>query len=156
MEHIGSVYETMMGFRLETATGPSVAIKAAKRYGAPAAINIEDLLQQTPSDRAGWLRDRTDRKLTPNVSKAVRQISADTGAIDDMHAALDAVIDKNATPDLMPAGAMVLQPSEERRRSGSHYTPRELTEPIVRTALEPILTRLQTEQDGPLAARADP
>ena len=27
---------------------------------------------------------------------------------------------------------MILQPSEERRRSGSHYTPRELTEPIVR------------------------
>ena len=150
VEHIGSVYETMMGFRLETATGPSVAIKAAKRYGAPATINIEDLLQQTPSDRAGWLRDRTDRKLTPNVSKAVRQISAATGAIDDMHAALDAVIDKNATPDLVPAGAMVLQPSEERRRSGSHYTPRELTEPIVRTALEPVLTRLQTEQDEPL------
>ena len=34
---------------------------------------------------------------------------------------------------------MVLQPSEERRRSGSHYTPRGLTEPIVRTTLEPIL-----------------
>ena len=30
---------------------------------------------------------------------------------------------------------MVLQPSEERRRSGSHYTPRSLTEPIVRTTL---------------------
>jgi len=35
-----------------------------------------------------------------------------------------------------------LQPSEERRRSGSHYTPRTLTEPIVRKALEPILNRL--------------
>ncbi len=38
---------------------------------------------------------------------------------------------------------MVLQPSEARRRSGSHYTPRELTEPIVRTTLEPILARLR-------------
>ena len=38
---------------------------------------------------------------------------------------------------------MVLQPSQARRRSGSHYTPRELTEPIVRTALEPILARLR-------------
>ena len=36
---------------------------------------------------------------------------------------------------------MALQPSEERRRSGSHYTPRALTEPIVRTTLEPILAR---------------
>ena len=30
VEQIGSVYETMMGFRLETATGRSVAIKAQK------------------------------------------------------------------------------------------------------------------------------
>jgi hypothetical protein len=37
---------------------------------------------------------------------------------------------------------MVLQPSDARRKSGSHYTPRSLTEPIVRTTLQPILTRL--------------
>lgn len=37
---------------------------------------------------------------------------------------------------------MVLQPSDERRRSGSHYTPRSLTEPIVRTTLRPVLERL--------------
>ena len=37
---------------------------------------------------------------------------------------------------------MVLQPSDERRRSGSHYTPRSLTEPIVRTTLRPVLQRL--------------
>ena len=35
-------------------------------------------------------------------------------------------------------------------RSGSHYTPRELTEPIVRIALEPIFDRLQQEAGGPL------
>ncbi len=149
VEHIGSVYETMMGFHLETATGPSVAIKAAKRHGAPATINIEELLQESPGQRAKWLRDRTDRKLTPNNGKDVRAVDAD-GSVEAMHAALEPVIDINATPDLVPAGAMVLQPSEERRRSGSHYTPRELTEPIVRTALEPIMARLQQEADGPL------
>ncbi|MEI7462525.1 MAG: type IIL restriction-modification enzyme MmeI, partial [Pirellula sp.] len=37
---------------------------------------------------------------------------------------------------------MIFQPSDERRRSGSHYTPRSLTEPIVRTTLEPILKQL--------------
>ncbi len=151
VEHIGSVYETMMGFRLETAAGQSIAIKAAKRHGAPATINIEELLAEAPTKRAKWLRDRTDRKLTTNVSKAVQQVDLQAGGtIDALHAALDSVIDKNATPDLVPAGSMVLQPSEERRRSGSHYTPRELTEPIVRIALEPIFDRLQQEADGPL------
>jgi hypothetical protein len=36
----------------------------------------------------------------------------------------------------------VLQPTDERRRSGSHYTPRSFTEPIVRKTLEPILNAL--------------
>ena len=144
VEHIGSVYETMMGFRLERATGRSVAIRAAKKHGAPATLDLEALLKQAPGTRAKWIRDRTDRKLTPKVSKAARE--ADT--IDEMHAALASVVDSNATPDLVPFGNMVLQPSEERRRSGSHYTPRELTEPIVRKALEPIMERLGNEAGG--------
>ena len=43
---------------------------------------------------------------------------------------------------VLPAGTPLLQPTEERRRTGSHYTPRTLTEPIVRHALEPAFERL--------------
>ena len=139
VEHVGSVYETMMGFRLETATGRSVAIKAAKKHGAPATVDVEELLREVPNKRAKWLQDRTDRKLTDRVRRMVQ----DAVAMEGVLAALDSVIDKHATPDVVPAGAMVLQPSEERRRSGSHYTPRELTEPIVRETLAPILGRLR-------------
>ncbi|WP_292708846.1 MULTISPECIES: hypothetical protein [unclassified Nostoc] len=39
------------------------------------------------------------------------------------------------TPSLMPVGSLYLQLGEERRRSGSHYTPRALTEPIVKETL---------------------
>ena len=138
VEQIGSVYETMMGFRLETAKGRSVAIKAQKKQGAPTTVDLEALLGEAGGKRAKWLRDRTDRALTDRVRKPVA--AAETVA--DLHAALQPVIDAAATPDLVPAGAMVLQPSQARRRSGSHYTPRELTEPIVRTTLEPILAQL--------------
>ena len=146
VEHVGSVYETMMGFRLETAEGLTVAIKAAKKQGAPAAVNLNRLLDQPPANRAKWLQERTDRKLTDRLRRA----AGDADTMEALHAALDPVIDRNATPDLVPGGAMVLQPSEERRRSGSHYTPRELTEPIVRTALAPIFDRLRAEGGGPL------
>ena len=57
------------------------------------------------------------------------------------------MLDKDATPDLVLPGALVLQPNDERRRSGSHYTPRELTEPIVRHTLAPVLAKLCGE-DG--------
>ncbi len=139
VEQIGSVYQTMMGFRLETATGRSIAIKAAKKYGAPTTIDLEALLAEAGSKREKWMQDRADRKLTDKVKKAVKE--AET--LEDLHAALLPVLDLAATPDLVPQGALVLQPSEERRRSGSHYTPRELTEPIVRTTLAPILARLR-------------
>ena len=151
VEHIGAVYQTMMGFRLETAAGRAIAIKAAKKHGAPATVDLEALLQEAPAKRGKWLQDRTDRKLTERVRQAVR--NAET--LEAMHAALDSIIDREATPDLVPAGGMVLQPSEERRRSGSHYTPRELTEPIVRTALEPILQRLLQSTAG-AALEPDP
>lgn len=145
VEHVGSVYETMMGFRLETATGRSVAIKAARKHGAPATVDIEALQQETPGKRAKWLQDRADRKLTDRVRRAVQ----DASVLEALLAALDPVIDKAATPDIVPARAMVLQPSEERRRSGSHYTPRELTEPIVRNTLAPVLDRLRDSREGP-------
>ena len=143
VEQIGSVYETMMGFRLETATGRSAAVKAAKKHGAPTTVDLEALLDESPSRRRKWIQDHTDRKLTDRVYKAVKEASS----LEDLHAALEPVLDKDATPDLVPEGAVVLQPSEERRRSGSHYTPRTLTEPIVRTTLEPILARLH-DHDG--------
>ena len=139
VEQIGSVYETMIGFRLETATGRSVAVKAQKTHGAPTAVDLETLLGEPAAKREKWLQDRADRKLTDRVKKA----TAEAATLEDLHAALLPVIDAAATPDLVPQGAMVLQPSEERRRSGSHYTPRALTEPIVRTTLEPILARLR-------------
>ena len=143
VEQIGSVYETIMGFRMEIATGRSVAIKPAKKLGAPSTVDLDALLEQQNGDRAKWLQPRTDRNLTDTVAKGLRA----AGTVEDLHAALDRVQDKDATPDLVPAGALVLQPNEERRRSGSHYTPRELTEPIVRHTLAPILGRLRGE-DG--------
>jgi hypothetical protein len=143
--HIGSVYETMMGFRLETATGRSVAIKAQKKQGAPTGVDLEELLAEPADKREKWIQDLADRKLTD----AVKQVVAAAATIEDLHSALLPVIDLAATPDLVSKGAMVLQPSEERRRSGSHYTPRALTEPIVRVTLEPILSRLRGEDGRP-------
>jgi hypothetical protein len=141
VEQIGSVYETMMGFRIETATGRSVAIRAEKRHGAPTTVNLEALLAEAPAKREKWLQENAGRKLSDSVKKAVK----DASTLEGLHGALAKVIDDAATPDWVPAGAMVLQPSPERRRSGSHYTPRSLTEPIVRTTLEPILARLAGE-----------
>ncbi len=138
VEQIGSVYEAIMGFNLEVARGPSIAIKPAKAHGAPASINLEALLAIKPADRAKWLKDQTDQALTGQALDALKKAAI----LDDLLAALERRIAREVTPNVVSKGAMVLQPSDERRRSGSHYTPRSLTEPIVRTTLKPILDRL--------------
>ncbi len=145
VEQIGSVYETMMGFRLETATGRSLAIKAAKKRARRRRSTSTHCSPRTPSKRGKWIQDRADRKLPAKVAAAVK----DAATVEDLHSALLPVVDAAATPDLLPQGAMVLQPSEERRRSGSHYTPRSLTEPIVRTTLAPVLAALRGDADQP-------
>jgi hypothetical protein len=58
------MYETMMGFRLETAAGRSAAIGAQKKHGAPTAVSLEALLAEPAARRAKWLQERADRKLT--------------------------------------------------------------------------------------------
>ena len=144
VEQIGSVYETMMGFRLETAEGPLVAVKSPKKHGAPSVVNLEALLGEPSRSRGRWVQQATDRKLTDRVLKAV----ASATSVERLHAALDPVVDRSATPDIADAGSLLLQPNEERRRSGSHYTPRALTEPIVRRTLEPVLARLRETAGG--------
>jgi len=138
VEQIGSVYETMMGFNLEVAQGRSIAIKPTKAHGAPTTINLEDLLAAKPADRVKWLKDKTDQSLTGQATAALKEAATPNDAV----AALESKVAFSATPRVVPAGAMVLQPSDERRRSGSHYTPRSLTEPIVETTCRPILDRL--------------
>jgi hypothetical protein len=138
VEQIGSVYETVMGFELHVAEGPSIAIRAKKKQGAPVTINLESLLRVPAAERNKWLKKNTDQEVTGTALAALK--SAVT--VDDVQAALKTKIHLEATPVAVRAGAMVFQPSPERRRSGSHYTPRALTKPIVEAALEPVLKEL--------------
>jgi hypothetical protein len=140
VEQIGSVYEVMMGFGIGLADGPSIAIKPKKKHGAPVPVNLDALLATKPADRSKTFEQATDHKLTPKQSEPLKTATS----IDALLAALEAAkkIARSATPQPLAKGAMLLVPSDERRRSGSNYTPRKLTEPIVRKTLEPILANL--------------
>lgn len=138
VEQIGSVYEAIMGFELHVASGLSIAINPAKRHGAPTTINLEALLQAAPDKRLKWFTDETDQKLT---GKAIDLLKT-AGTVNDLMNALERKIASAVTPGIVAKGAMIFQPSNERRRSGSHYTPSSLTGPIVEAALAPVLKQL--------------
>lgn len=130
VEQIGSVYEAMMGFALQQAHGPSIAV-APKHI----VINLTELLEQPSGERGKWLREQAELKLSSTDALAR------ASTVDAVLSALGTRVSRY-TPRVVPLGALYLQPTEERRRSGSHYTPRSLTEPIVHTTFRPILERL--------------
>ena len=127
-----------MGFELHVAAGQSIAIKPADRNGAPATVNLEELLLVAPDKRLKWLADNSDQKLTGQAADALKS----AGTIEDLLVALERKIARAVTPNVVPKGAMIFQPSGERRRSGSHYTPSSITAPIVEAALRPVLKQL--------------
>ena len=138
MEQIGSVYEAIMGFTLRVARGPVVAVPIRKKGSAvDLYLDAASLLALPGADRARRLKDEADCDLSGEALAALKAAKSP----DDLASALGKKLSRR-TPRPLPAGSLYLQPTEERRRSGSHYTPRSLTEPIVRTTLEPVLAAL--------------
>jgi hypothetical protein len=140
VEQLGSVYETVMGFTVELARGPMLAIKAGKNNRTPVFVNLEALLAKKGKERIKSLKEESDRAVTAKQAQAIEKAAAQS----ELAEAFDGIVDERGSPEkrIVAAGAPILQPTDERRRTGSHYTPRSLTEPIVRHALEPIFERL--------------
>lgn len=140
VEQIGSVYETVMGFTVEPARGPALAIRGGKGNRTPIFVDLGGVMRQKPADRAKIVKEATGRQLSARQAKPVQ----DAATIAALAAALAPIADERGSPRQAPApaGAPLLQPTDERRRTGSHYTPRALTEPIVRHALEGAFQRL--------------
>jgi hypothetical protein len=141
VEQIGSVYETVMGFTVEAASGRVLAIKAGKNNRTPVFVALNELLAKKGKDRIKDLKENAGRgQLSAAQAKAIEAAAS----VDELAAALDSIVDERGSPlhAIAPAGSPILQPTDERRRTGSHYTPRSLTAPIVKHALEPAFERL--------------
>ena len=141
VDRIGSVYETVMGFTVLTASGPVLAIRAGKHNRTSVFVDLAELAALRPEERLKRLKDGAQRSSL--TERQQREIRAAAG-IEGIAAALDSIVDDRGSPDkrTLSAGTPILQPTAERRSTGSHYTPRSLTEPIVRHALEPVFERL--------------
>lgn len=141
VEQIGSVYETVMGFTAQLAQGRSIAIKAGKNNKTPVYVDCDALLGKPAKEREKTIKETTGRGQFPaSVSRGLKEAAT----VEAIEAALANIADERGSPrgQAVAAGTPILQPTDERRRTGSHYTPRSLTEPIVSKALEPAFARL--------------
>jgi hypothetical protein len=137
VEQIGSVYEGIMGFTVEGASGPSVGITyrpPRQKITITLVVDADALLAVNGSKREKWLDEQAGvaLKLPGKVKEDLKQASS----LAELCLALGNRLSPH-TPNALAAGALILQPTAERRRSGSHYTPRALTEPIVIEAFHP-------------------
>ena len=139
VEQIGSVYEGIMGFTVEKAKAQSVGIL----YNPPRhkikityVVNAQELLAQPGNKRDKWLQDQAgvDLKLSTTIKNSLKE----SNNLVELCEALDNKLSPHTTRGL-ETGSLILQPTSERRRSGSHYTPRDLTEPIVSETFRPWL-----------------
>lgn len=130
VEQIGSVYEALMGYHVKRVGSAAVCLKSTRVW-----VAADEMLEQPASRRLAWLDDEgaIEGKGAKAVAKALEQAKTE----DDMLAALEPL--RIRAIEARRAGQLVLQPGAERRRTSSHYTPRTLSAPIVRRALEPLL-----------------
>lgn len=143
VEQIGSVYEALMGYHVVRLEFDAVAIKLnSKPSAARGWVECTKLLAQPASRRAVWLDTEHgfDRTTAKKIELALESLhSADEATALDTLTELAVRRADDRVRWRAAAGRLVLQPGLERRRTSSHYTPRSLSAPIVRRALDPLL-----------------
>ena len=134
VEQIGSVYENLMGYRVVELAAEAVCLKKSRAW-----IAGEELAGEAQGARAKWLQEEAGLPKA-DADRAAKA----TAGLKKADAVLDALIESGAAlpHSRTAAGRFVIQPGAERRRSGSHYTPRSLTAPIVEKTLAPLLAAL--------------
>jgi hypothetical protein len=141
VEQIGSVYEALMGYGVVSFVSPAVCCPQPKSVGG-VWIEAAAVLEQKPGNRAKFLREQygVAKNRATKIAKELKAAGDEAGVLE----ALEKISLKKAkgVKGRRVVGQLALQPGEERRRTSSHYTPRSLSEPIVRRTLEPLLVAM--------------
>ncbi len=129
-----------------------LAIKAGKNNRTPVFVDLDALRREEGQDRIKYLKEEADRGQLQR--KVARRVEA-AKSVGRAGRGVRPIVDERGSPEArsVAAGTPILQPTDERRRTGSHYTPRSLTEPIVRHALEPAFERLGPDAHAGADAR---
>lgn len=135
VEQIGSVYEALMGYHVRRVGSASVCLRPTKVW-----VGTAEVLEHKAGQRAKWLAElglpKANAKRIDKALKDAKSEEAVREALEDFAV--------RRIPTAQP-GQLVIQPGEERTRTSSHYTPRSLSEPIVKRTLEPLITAMGGE-----------
>ena len=119
-EELGDFYEGLLATGVALARRDSVIVSEPRPAGG-AAVDRLVAAGAGASDARNSSRRVSDRSRVVNRASGPRAVA------------------KSSCVASVPAGRIALLGTVDRRRSGSHYTPRELTERVVAETLEPLL-----------------
>jgi hypothetical protein len=152
IEQIGHVYEGLLDHTAKRAAGPVLGLQGAEvsleeleaaRARGEAALLA--LLEEQTGSKAPALKRRLERAPSLEAAMHLRTACENDDALYQRVLPYIELLrqDTFGRPLVIPAGSFYVTAGEDRRSSGTHYTPRSLTEPLTRYTLEPLV------YDGP-------
>jgi len=153
IEQIGHVYEGLLDHTAKRAAEPYLGLAGSK--DKEPEITLSELEKQAAKGQpelVKFLKEETGKSeaaikklidAEPDAQDAARLRSAcqnDDKLLDRVKAFAGLVReDTFGYPVVLPKGCVFVTAGTDRRSSGTHYTPRNLTEPIVQYTLEPLV-----------------
>lgn len=153
IEQIGHVYEGLLDHTAKRATETFLGLAGtrAKEPEIPLA-ELEKLLAKGEADLVKVLKEETGKsenalkkslkvEIDPQDASRFRTACQGDDALWKRVQPLAGLIrlDNFGYPVVIPPGSVFVTAGTDRRSSGTHYTPRSLTEPIVQYTLEPLV-----------------
>jgi hypothetical protein len=154
VEQIGHVYEGLLDHTVKRATEPVLGLQGAKGLEPEVALStLEAATAKGQAEVLELLKDITKRsesalnralegELTLDLQRLAAACDNDSNLLERVrpYAGLLA-LDTHGDPVVITQGSVFVTTGSDRRSTGTHYTPRSLTAPIVRHTLDPLIYR---------------
>ena len=153
VEQIGYVYEGLLERTVKRTAEVTLELDGTKSAQSPwvtlaelesarldGAVRLAELLQQRSGSSASRVRNDLARPVDDALGdRLLTACNGDTALRDRIKAFAHLVrTDPWGYPLVYPAGAFIVTTGSDRRETGTHYTPKSLTETIVAETLTPI------------------
>lgn len=153
VEQIGYVYEGLLERTVKRTAEVTLELDATKSAQSPwvtlaelesarldGAERLAELLQERSGSSAGRVRNDLNRAVDDALADRVLTACHGNTALRDRIKPFGHLVrtDPWGYPLVYPAGAFIVTTGSDRRETGTHYTPKSLTEAIVAETLTPI------------------
>lgn len=152
IEQIGHVYEGLLDHTARRAAGAILGLSGAKDGEREIALEtLEAKLREGEDALVEFLHEQIGRSASA-LRRALRQTEPPNAMLLQAACGNDAAftarvapfahllrVDTNGFPVVILPGSIYVTAGADRRSTGTHYTQRSLTEPMVKTTLDPLL-----------------